>query len=631
MNESQPSEPSLFLKRSRRVQKRRRVVSQFSLPDTKDSSAANNKLVASFSSSTPLRSAATADDSPPPQHEPSRARPYSVRIKPRVQTKLKQAPLIPGYEPESDPTHEKQASYTEEQLKQLKQKLRIAPHSRPPSLPNSSNEPSPRVSKEPSKQKQDIEDKDDITPSKRNKLEQRTRSSEKQLFSSSQSPRAEIVPKIPGTAAAAPFSAEWNARIFDDDDIEVEPVSNFSRTEDHGSDNEGADVEWEAQLMRRAAQKTCEQDQYMLRREMNIIRDAETEGMQTGAFKRLKADIAKRVEELAEQQAYVEQKIQRLEQVVKQDLSLKGNARTSVDKLRRKVELYENLVQKVSTASRDVAASDAIFERWESFVDSEMEERIRKVTVRLKGGVDNFGRERKAQILDVEELRDEFREWGGRLVEKEQKEVTELRGQLGFSDIMRLVKEWCERFPEEYNSAFIDAGLGKLLGKLGLLENDIRFIHKLELKEGTIQMGILAFGVERFATWIRARWEPREPESCEFVGELMRAVNAAQDDTKEVIRRSLQDRLALEIEALEAFGNEGIIEVVRGLTTIAKKARFDPGFDKALQTCENVCELKGLDEELEWLGQCSFMCGEIGTIRRWRDRKVGLEHHDIKM
>ncbi|KAI0567257.1 hypothetical protein FGB62_3g222 [Gracilaria domingensis] len=625
MSGAQPPEPALFLKRSRRVQKRRRVVTPFSGPDNVDEpnvTLGTENVGTVFSSNASISAAPSSSGGLPTIQDHSRSRPYSLRVKPRVQTKLKQAPVVPGYEPESDPSNEKQASYTEEQLKQLKQKLRITPHSRPsPTVP--SDGPPLRVSKNSSAYQQH---RNQTASSSSNKVEHGVPSNEKSRFSLSQPSRPTTAKQIPGTAGAAPFSAEWKARIYDEDDIEVEHVSNFSRTETGASDSESADAEWEAQIMRRAAQKTTDQDQYLLRREMNIIRDVEMEGTRTGAFKRLKVDIGKRIDELAAQQAYVEQKIDRLAQVVRQDTDIKGNANASVEDIRRKVELYEDLVQRISTASRKVAASKEVFERWESFIEDQMTKRIRQITVWLNGGTDEFGRERKVRILDIGEIRDDFQEWGGRLVEQEQKEVIELREELSFEKITRLAKDWRESFPEEYDSAFADAALGKLLGKLALLENDIGFVLNLDQREEMIKTAIMAFGVERFATWIKARWEPRLFGSCEFVGDLMEAINTAPEDAIKLVRAALQARLELEIEALKALGEKGITQVLRGLLVVSKKGQFDPGFVKVIQACEDISGLEGFEEEFEWLTECSFIRDDARKICQWRDKLRRPEH-----
>ncbi|CAN8077278.1 unnamed protein product [Agarophyton chilense] len=610
MSGTQPPKPALFSKRRRRVQKRRRVLPHFDTPDlivSPDQPSITPNSATVFSCDAAGHSPASS------AHDPARVRPYSLRVKPRMQTRLKQAPLVPGYDPHShsDDATEHQISYTQDQLRQLKKKLRIAPQSHP-LQPATARKPYTSTNEQSAIQPHIRQP----TISGDVKSEQNASSAQRLRSSLAQSSRPTELKQKSAASTAAPFSLEWNAQVYDDDDIQIEPLSNFSSGEVHGNDSESADGEWEAQLIRRAVQKTTLPNQFMFRRELNMIQDAEIKGMQSGAFIKLKLDIAKRIEELAGQQAYMEQTIGRLGQVARQDTKMDRNANVSVKNLRQKVAFYEHLVQQISNVSRCVAASIEVFEQWESFVDGKMAERINQVIVRLKGGIDQFRRERNALVLDIEEVRCNCREWGGRLVENVQKEVVELRDQLGFKQIIRSIMDWVERFPEDYKSAFADSSSGRLLGRLALLENDIGFIQEFGKREEMTKAVITSFGVERFASWIKARWEPRVSESCEFVGDLMRSMNAVPS-AKGVVRSALQARLELEIEALEAFSDEGIRYVVRGLVIIAKKALFDPGLVRGIHACERICGLKGFEEELAWMADCSFLHEAAEKFRQW--------------
>lgn len=591
MTGTQTPEPNLFIKRRRKarsVQKRRRTTSDDTSSPTQSPQHANDSL---------------------------NARSSSARTKSRFQAKLKQAPLVPGYDQAVNDPETKQTSYSLENLRQLKDQLRIKPFSQERHVQEAKPKDKVIQNRQPS---QDI----NVTREALVNTGETTKTSKpyEQCSSLPQSAPKREEKHMPGTVKAQPFSSAWNAGVYDDDDIEIEPVSNIPAKDDEAGGSESGEEEWEAQLMRRGGLKHGGDEKAMLRREIRLVRDAEEEGMQSGLHKKLKLDIQRQVDSLAGRQAFVEQKITRLEEVIKQNHRIDGVVTEKVDDIRRKVELYERLVECVSTASRTAADNADVIEGLGSKVDAEMKQEITEKMIGLIGGTDQFGRHREGHLRGIEELQEGFVDWGGRLIREIGDEAREFQERLQLSQMIKVMNEWHERYPSEYNSTCADRALGKLFGSVAVIQNDMNWIcdlsgevtdaNHIARREQMIPNVVLGFGIKRFATWIRARWEPRLQESCEYVGKVIGCVTGAVTGATEVIQKALEERFLSEIRACGTLNSDDVRLALKGAILLAKRTQIDAGLLQGVDACEAICGLEDMTKDVEWIISFPYLRGD---------------------
>lgn len=551
----------------------------------------------------------------------------SARTKSRFQAKLKQAPLVAGYEQDVNNSEANQTSYSQETLRQLKDQLRIKPFSQEKYL----QERQPKATGTHSEQRS----QETVTPKE---TVVGTGETEKSNTPYQHTPAlSQPVPKreekhTPGTVKAQPFSAAWNAGIYDDDDIEIEPVSNIPIRGDEASGSESGEEEWETQLMRRGGLKHGGDEEATARRETRLIRDAEEEGLQSGLYKKLKLDIQRQVDSLAGRQAFVEQKITRLQEVVKQNDRIDETVKEKVEDIQRKVELYERLVACVSTASRNAADNAEVIERLGSMVDTDMKQRIKENMIGLTGGTDQFGREREGHLRGIGELSEGFVEWGGRLIRDIGDEARGFQEKLQLDHIMKVMSDWHERYPDEYNSTSAECALGKLYGNVAVVQNDINWICDLAHREQMMPNVVLGFGIKRFATWIRARWEPRLQESCEHVGKVVNCVVGAVPGASEVIREALEDRFMVEIRACDSLKSDGVRLALRGAILLAKQTQIDPGLLQGLDMCEAICGLEDSTKDVEWITSFPYLRGDTEKARqKFLSRSAPIEKSNVEV
>lgn len=424
---------------------------------------------------------------------------------------------------------------------------------------------------------------------------------------------------------ADPFSEEWKEGTarggIVDDDGDIVVVDDFTGVDDVENGEGGfaqGDVEiggsdedeWETELLRRVGRAGITEGDEMMKRARRIVKKAdETVGDAKGAGRCLQK-VKKAREEWQRRLSLGEEKLGALIATVERGTDIMREREVEMRRIEERIMFYERIKSFVDGMMDMLRKKkeQILMVRGELLV--RLEKEAEEVRSMLEGGVDEFGRKRLGTVgrIQLQRADDEVDVLAD--VEEDVKSVEK---------VVELFREWRERYRDDYDQAFGDAGLGKLTGRLVLASGKTEFEVVRRLLHGvqTKEMWRAAEGGNIVPALIRARWYPRDGEDCLEYSTLGREVLEADVGYAEGIVEAFRERGKWEMEGcLNLKEWEKGMECLKGIIKVTKEIRRDIGLEEALKEAEKM-EV----EESVW----SSVEGEIGWIAGGGNGYVGEE------
>lgn len=439
---------------------------------------------------------------------------------------------------------------------------------------------------------------------------------------------------------ADPFSEEWKegtARgglVNDDGDILV--VDDFTGVGDvenaegefvsdvglGGSDED----EWEAELLRRVGRADLTGGDEMMKRARRIVREADEVPSGVTEVGRSLQKVREAREEWERRLKVGEEKLGTLVVTVDEGAGMQREMEGEVRRLEERIAFYEKLKEFADNVM------DMFREKKEQILVSRGEllarlaEEAEEVKNMLEGGVDEFGRRRLVTL-------------GGALpkvVENKVDVLADVEDDVKCVEkVVKMFREWKTRYGDDYNRAFGDAGLGKIVGKLVLANGGTGFDDVRSMLDETQkkEMWKAADGGSIVPVLVRARWCSWDLERCAEYGVLGREVIEADAGSMDKIVEAFRERGRWEMEGcvkLEEWARG--IECMRGIVEVTREIGRDVGLEDALKRVEKMEVEKDIlnraEKEIEWIAGISgddYVGEECVRVARRMCDKMGWE------
>lgn len=400
-----------------------------------------------------------------------------------------------------------------------------------------------------------------------------------------------------------PFSEEWKGgtgagAIMDDVGIAV--VDDFTGVQDSGFipipvdvDNsvklkrevaQESDTEWESELMKRAGQRELrEDDEEMQRRAMQIIREAE-ESIRKGrpSFEKCLKMIESTKAEWEHRYQIALQKTGQLESALEDGRDERLAAEKKVDKEKERATFYDELDKHVGKVVKMLVQNrPAIMAHYEERLRL-MEVQTERLQNSMSGGVDEFGRTRGAKLVDEEDM--ESNEFETRVVMMEKDDVKSA------VKLKNIFYDWRSRYPDDYMNAHGDVGLGKLLGRLFLAQDDL-WSTQLSGLNALIsrEMYKSAHAVKTLSAMIKCKWYPRDRKSCEKFANLAESIIEVDGQAKNDVESAFQCRAEWEIQVCRKLNDrKAMIDCAKGLKYVEDKLKSNVGASSVIMAAKEI-------------------------------------------
>lgn len=343
---------------------------------------------------------------------------------------------------------------------------------------------------------------------------------------------------------------------------------------------EGSGEEWELEQLRRAGH-AVESDSEKMGNEIarRMVRAADEEGRRVGAVTGCLRAAREARGEWGARQELAEGQLRRLLAAERGGETAAREVERDIEARKRRLAFYDTLSAHVDDVTDMLKEKrvEIMGARQAFLAELEAEADVARKT--LTGGVDEFGRSRPASL----QLPEAEADGGDDVFADVADDVRSIR------TLVELFRRWRGEYGEEYATAFGDAGLGKLAGRLGLGLADAEVSWRGVL-EGVGRMEALRAGRagETVAAGVRARWRPREEKSGEKWGRVGREVGeACGREVAEMLREVFCERGMVEMEGCVRVEDGGEAEkCLKGMKRVERRLGAGVGVGKLVEMME---------------------------------------------
>lgn len=336
---------------------------------------------------------------------------------------------------------------------------------------------------------------------------------------------------------------------LDGDMMMIKKSSTDIEEDGAGDEEDASDGEWEFEQLRRAGHSLRREDDEGISRDVarGMVQAAD-EGFvpRSDGFNKLLLGVKQAKQEWKGRMTLAEDKVKRLDEAEREGDAICGDVDKEIERERKRFVFYDGVAAHVDEVvdMLDTKRTEILAARKRALERLEREwERVRR---RLLGGVDEFGRVRQG-CLDINSEESEGEDGVGE--EDVYEDVAD--DVRSISTLVKLFRRWLEEFPDEYEQAFGDKGLGMLAGRmaLGLVKDmEMRWMEAVENKPCAKREALrVAKGDEFLAAVVRARWRPRERGHGARYAGIGRVV--AEACGTEVLKLAFKERVELEVGA----------------------------------------------------------------------------------
>lgn len=379
---------------------------------------------------------------------------------------------------------------------------------------------------------------------------------------------------------AEPFSKQWDVfgdkdEYFMEQDFSNEndapvvvvtdkdgAVNNKQLNSGSGSDSEHVreDNLWQRELLQRAgisattasrlAQSERDRQDEEIVREMNLNGLG---GLEESRLQSILDELESRFDSAAKDADAHGGKLERVQQTVTGCLRKVEEARQQEKKGCVRVEFYEKLKGDMEGLCRELRKHRKRMLSVRERRIAEYRKRGEAVEEFLRGGVDEYGRERRAgsgaRWIEYDD--------GDADVDKEVQEIVKDMpvGLRSVYDVIARVAKWKELFGQDYEKILGDVGTGRMIGALATCERNVDWVVDVSDCQRRAALSV-SDGIDEIEMFVRAKWRPSDRESCERVGKIVGCVTRVMDDgEKKTVVDVVRRRLDLEVASCDTSGD----------------------------------------------------------------------------
>lgn len=396
---------------------------------------------------------------------------------------------------------------------------------------------------------------------------------------------------------------------------EVCPIRPLTDAEEDGTD----DGEWEKEVMRRAGQKLVSQESTNSEeREMStipeqkaqrIVQEAEESASMRQSSSQLESVtrcidlVQESLGEWEARQKLAEEKIRKLHDAETKNKREARRVEHQADQQKSRLIFYDSFAAQVDDLSDILNEKREALKSWHAQRLDRLKREAQAVEAVLLGRPDEFGRSRPPSLLLPEYVEERLEKSDSPFADVDESVVS-------IENIKSLFEKWKREYPDDYEEAFGDSGLGNLAAAMALGRAEDGLSWMGSLPDRSLRAAATVSGViDHIATALRAQWQPRQ-QSCgeeDTASLAFRVVRVLPDNSNEAeaIVRAFRDRAMTEMNACVILKDvEAAEKTAYGAITCAQRMRKDVGLLELLTAFEDVgatCVSGEMKDALQWV------------------------------